>query len=432
MKRLAFTIVLLLAVASGRADDAAPLFRDFVGLCGHTVSFKPESYTSVCRIVRDYHPATWDLGRDTGLLPEWPFARNRVSWERVYGSWHKAGLGIDVCLQIDEMPTNWTNLARDARAYARSFAGNFGPGGRWPYVDAIEIGNEPGRYDDATYRVLFEAMAQGIREGNPRVRIVTCNTEAGPSDRYCKGADLFADRTNLFDVLQTHQYAIEKQWPVWSRTYPENPDVPYLSKVRKLLAWRDAHAPGKPVWVTEFGWDSSTRKPDPKGEWAKWQGSTDEQQAMWLVRSFLLFSEMGVEKAFVYFFDDKDEPKLHASSGLTRNGGPKPAFHAVSWMLQTLANHRFSRAIRKDLKDGFVFEFSPERPGAPVVLAAWHATAHEQPITIPLGELQVLRAERMPLTAGGASSVAVDTGRTGEVVIAAGERPVFIWATRQP
>lgn len=42
-----------------------PRFREFMGLCGHTVLFKPELYAPVCRVVRDYHPLDWDLGDDT-------------------------------------------------------------------------------------------------------------------------------------------------------------------------------------------------------------------------------------------------------------------------------------------------------------------------------------------------------------------------------
>ena len=269
-------IALLLFVAASLHAKEHPLFRDFVGLDGHSVVFKPKLYAPVCRWVRDYHPVPWDLEGDTSKLPAWPEARNRVSWEKEYGGWQAAGLHISVCLQIDDMKDKWKDLGKDSAAYAGSFANQFGPGGKWPFVEAIEIGNEPGLYDDATYGRLFDAMAGGIRKANPKAKIVTCNVEAGKSERYWKGADLFRDRAALYDVLQIHRYAISEQWPVWRRTYPENPAVPYLSSVQKLLEWRDANAPGKEVWVTEFGWDSSTQKPDPKGEWANLLGSTDE------------------------------------------------------------------------------------------------------------------------------------------------------------
>src|SRR4051812_47420982 len=166
--------------AIGHAQNSAPdpkqhpIFADFVGLCGHTVAFRPELYSPVCRWVRDYHPVPWDLADDTGVLPKWPFAKNKVSWEQVYGSWHKEGLRISVCFQVDEMQKDWKDMAKDARAYARSFAENFGPGGKWPYVECVEIGNEPGLYDDPSYRIIFEAMARGVREGNPGMKIATC------------------------------------------------------------------------------------------------------------------------------------------------------------------------------------------------------------------------------------------------------------------
>ncbi len=401
----------------------APLFRDFVGLNGHTVAFKPRLYQPVCRVVRDYHPANWDLEGDTSRLPEWPFARNRVSWETVYGSWNKEGLKISACLQIDDMGKHWKDPVADARAYGKSFAQHFGPGGKWPYVEWVEIGNEPGLYDDASYRRLFEAMARGIREGNPRMKIVTCNVEDGPSDRYWKGADLFRDAGQWYDVLQIHRYAIAEQWPVWRRTYPENAAVPYLSSVQKLLDWRNRHAPGKPVWVSEFGWDCSTKKPDPKGEWAKWVGSTDAEQARWLVRSFFLFAGMGVDKAFVYFFNDEDKPSLHACSGLTRNYQPKPAYHAVAWMLRHLENHRFHRIIQASPDTGYVYEFTPEKDAGAVVWAAWHPT---RKVTLELPMTGISKAERMPLSSAPAGEIRIPL-TSGQASLPLQEEPLLLW-----
>ena len=422
MKASALLLTLITLLATARAGER-PLFRDFVGLCGHTVQFKPDLYAPVCRWVRDYHPVQWDLDKDTAALPEWPFAKNRVSWEQVYGSWHKAGLRINACLMIDEMQKDWKDMPREARAYAKSFAQQFGPGGKWPYVEWVEIGNEPGLYDDATYRTLFEAMARGVREGNPRMKILPCNTEL-TSDRYWKGVECLKGFDDLYDALQIHRYAIADGWPVWRRSYPEDAKVPYLSSVQKLIDWRDANAKGKPVWVTEFGWDSSTKKPDPKGEWAKWQGSTDEEQARYTVRSFLIFSRMGVDKAYAYFFNDSDEPKLHAASGLTRNFQPKPAYHAVAWMLKNMADYRFSRVLLESADAGYAYEFTPEKPDAPKLILAWHPVKAEATITIPASG-SVESAEIMPYTPGPAKSMEVKT-EAGKFQIPAGERPVLL------
>lgn len=405
------------------AAGEAPLFQDFVGLCGHTVAFKPKLYAPVCGWVRDYHPAGWDLGEDSSVMPTWPFAKNQVSWEDVYGSWRKEGLKITVCLNIDEVGKLWKDPVRDGETYGREFAQNFGPGGKWPFVEVVEIGNEPGLYPDADFKTVFEAMARGIRAGNPRLRIASCNVEVGKSDRYWKGTDLFKDMGASYDILRIHRYAIQDQWPTWKRTYPENAAVPYLAHVAELLAWRDAHAAGKPVWVSEFGWDSSSRKPDPAGKDAKWIGSTDEEQAMYIVRSFFLFSGMGVDKAFVYFFNDKDEPSLHAASGLTRNYEPKPAWHAVAWMLDRLRDYRFHRIIKASAAEGYVYEFRSAKPDKPPVLAVWRATG-DGAVNLPEEAGPYVKAERMPLAAGGGEAVDL---KADAARISVGGRPVLIW-----
>ncbi len=423
MNLILTTLLVAIGTSVFAQAPARPLFREFVGLCGHTVQFKPELYQPVCRVVRDYHPVKWDLAKDTSVMPEWPFAKNRVSWEKVYRSWHDKGLSISVCLQFDDMKAeDWKDIERDARAYAKGFAEHFGPGGKYPFVDTVEIGNEPGHIDDATYLRIFKAMAAGIREGNPKLKIATCNTEAGGSDRYWKGADIFTPHLPMIDVLRIHRYAIKDGWPTWKRSYPEDSTVPYLSKIQDMIDWRDKHAQGREMWVSEFGWDCSTQKPDPKGDMAKFITCTDDEQAMWLVRSYLLFAEMGIDKAFVYFFNDEDKPAFHACSGITRNFQPKPSYHAIAWMLKHLADYRFSKAILKSEKDGYLFEFTPEKADAPKILAAWHATREN--VSLDLQGAAILRSEIMPLSAGNAVEPQL---KTNDTTVIAGTLPILLW-----
>ena len=74
-------------------------------------------------------------------------------------------------------------METDSRAYARAFAKIAGPGGR-DWLEAVEIDNEPGNYSDADYARLFDAMSRGIREGDPKLKIATCNVTAGKSGKY--------------------------------------------------------------------------------------------------------------------------------------------------------------------------------------------------------------------------------------------------------
>ena len=148
--------------------SAAPLFRDFMGINGHTVQFKPDLYAPIANLVRDYHPVEWDLGKDSDFATQFPAARNGVNWQTVYGSWRKAGWTVDVCLMFETLPRKeWKDLAADSRAYGERFARAFGPSSSNPLVESVEIGNEPGKFNDADYRIIFENLARGVKAGDP-------------------------------------------------------------------------------------------------------------------------------------------------------------------------------------------------------------------------------------------------------------------------
>ncbi|QJE98600.1 cellulase family glycosylhydrolase [Luteolibacter luteus] len=367
------TLVSLLLGSATLHAEPRPLMRDFIGLNGHTVQFKPELYQPIGRLVRDYHPVEWDLGKETPVLPEFPFAKNRVDWSGVYGSWQKQGWVTDACLMFESIPQgDWKDIEKDANAYGRAFAKEFGPSGTRKLVESVEIGNEPGKWSDADYARMLKAMAAGVREGDPKLKISTCNLTAGKSGDYEKSVDCLAGLESFYDVLSIHSYAQLENWPTWKRSYPEDPALPkYLKDIEDLCQWRDKHAAGKPVWITEFGYDSTTKPPESSGDFSKWVGVTDEQQAQWTVRSLLVFSAMPVERAYIYFFNDDDKPSLHASSGLTRNFQPKPSFHAVSHLQRTLGDYRFGRMVKNEAGVLRVQEYAHATDPKKVIWAAW-------------------------------------------------------------
>ena len=388
--------------------------RDFMGLCGHTVQFKPELYAPVTRLVRDYHPLKWDFGEDTSYATKLPSARNGVDWNQVYGSWAKAGYRAEASLMFDDIkPGDWKDLPRDAFAYGKAFASALGP-----LIEAAEIGNEPGKYDDATYRTLFEAMARGIREGAPKMRIATCAANLGPSGAYSKSVDCIAGLEALYDIVNMHNYAEITGWPTWERSYAEDPKIDFLTNIRHVLKWRAEHAPDKEVWLTEFGWDATTKPNLTTGDFVKWKGSTETQQALWTVRAFMVLAATGLDRAYLYFFNDDDTPHLHASSGLTRNFVPKPAFHAVAHLQKTLGDYRFTRAIREGA-DGFVYEFTSEAKAR--IWVVWKPESPGAPVKLELGKSRIAKAERTPLQAGTVESVSVNA------LVEATEAPLYLW-----
>jgi hypothetical protein len=399
--------------------------KDFLGICGHTVQFHPELYTGVVSVVRDYHPIQWDLADDTATSAPLPFAKNKVSWDHIYGSWNKAGMRVHASLMLSNLPADhWKNLDADARAYGKAFAKMAGPGGK-NWLEAVEIGNEPGHYSDADYVRVFAAMSKGIREGDPKLKIATCNVTASlKSGKYDKALDLFLPFIDRVDILTVHTYAQTDGWPTWHHTFPEDPATPYLRDVHNVVAWRDAHAKGKPVWVTEFGWDCATSLTGRKGAFAKWDGNvTDAAQAAYLLRSIPLFLAEGVERAHIYFFDDKDEPQMHGASGILRNGKPKPSWYALRQMQHLLGDAHLESLHHDDL----LYTARWRKADGTSWLMLWTAEADRpggSPQTITAG--QAGPAVTMTLDAEEPIPVPLTPVGPGRWRITVGPRPVFI------
>jgi serine/threonine-protein kinase ATR len=324
-----------------------------------------------------------------------------VDWSKVYGSWRKQEWDINACLMFESVKReNWTDIESDARAYGTAFAREFGPSGKRRLVDSVEIGNEPGKWSDEDYSRMFKAMAEGVREGDPKLRIATCNITTGRSGDYEKSVECVAKFPGLFDVLNIHTYAQLEGWPTWRRSFPEDPKLPgYLKDVEALCQWRDAHAPGKPVWITEFGYDSTTKPQEKSGTFAKWVGVTDEQQAQWLVRSLLVFSAMPVGRAYVYFFNDEDKPGVHASAGITRHFQPKPSFYALAQLQEVIGDCRFERVVMDEPGRLRVQEYRSDL--RKIVWVVWSPTGDGRHFPVTLADVpgRLVNCQRMRLAA---------------------------------
>lgn len=381
------------------------------------------------KLLRDYHGLDWDIGDDTSYVPRFPMSRNQVNWEELYGSWVKAGYTIDVSVMLGNTPPKaWKDMKKDAFQYGREFAKFFGPSGR-NLVTSVEIGNEPGNYPDADYRTLFESMAQGFRAGDPRMKVVTCATFASPSGEYHKSLTCVQGLEPLYDAINVHSYAQVEGWPTWRRSYPEDPKIPYLKDIQKVIDWRNAKARGKQVWLTEFGWDATTKPNAKEGTFKDWVGVTDTQQAQYIVRSFLVFSAMDMDRAYLYWFNDADAPSVHAAAGLTRNYTPKPSFYAVTHLLSSLGEYRFSRMVHAVTGDLYAYEFIHSTDRKRVVWAVWSPTGSNRTKDVTLAQLpgKVEKAERMPLAPGNPIPCRWTSPKAGSVRLDIDESPVYLW-----
>jgi hypothetical protein len=451
--------LLSFAAFTAAADSTPkPLLRDFLGVNGH-FTFKPELYRQTCRLARNYHSLNWDV-KAIGDPITLPRCVNGVEWTRdVYGRWAAAGIETDICIMLNgfgpelaDYRHQWADHERWAFAYGKAIAAAFGPSGA-KLATSFEIGNEPGTgFDADTYRLVFKAMAEGIRAGDAKALILTAAAKPDAHDAYA--IDLsrhFAEREllPLYDAINVHTYAvIPRKDPTecpWTRGYPESPEVDYLQGVDATIAWRDRNAPGKRVWVTEFGYDACTPEAmTRRKDWSAkldWQGVPDLQQAQYLVRSAMLFAERDVDRAYIYFFDDDDSPSVHGCSGLTRGFKPKPAFWAVKQLSDTLGAYRFSRVVAKRAGELCVDEFVGGDDPAQVAWVVWSPSGmrtdrkaafvpREAEVTLDHLPGRVERALAMAVADGAPAAVHWTPARDGAIRATIGESPIYLLMRR--
>jgi hypothetical protein len=432
-----------------------PLFKDFMGINGH-FTFKPALYRQVCRLARNYHNLDWDV-KQIGDSITIPLTANHINWKTdVYGPWKQNGIETDICLQFGSFGASnpnprdvWRGKAQWAFDYGKKAAAFFGPSGVEKLATSFEIDNEPGgRIDPGLYRMIFKQMAGGIRAGDSRALILTPCVQARATDDYSQGlGTIYGDKDilPLYDVINIHTYPTLPQSAAspnsWNRSYPEDPTLDYVKVVDEAIAWRDQHAPGKKVWITEFGYDACTPGAmQNRKDWAlklDWQGATDLQQAQYLVRSFLAFATRDVDRAYLYFYDDNDEASFHAASGLTRHFQPKMSFWAVKQLYETLGSYRFHRVVKQDAGRLFVYEFVQGDDENKKIWVAWSPTGartqekegyRPREMKVTLGSLpgRVVRVSGMATADGQAPEVKWERAGDAAITLMIGESPVYI------
>jgi len=207
-------------------------------------------------------------------------------------------------------------------------------------IKAYEVWNEPNieRFwtnpNAAEYTRMLQATYPAVKTADPAATVVF----GGPSHadyRYIEAA-YAAGAKGYFDAMAVHPYTY------CGTGAPDTINSGGDGRIDKgsFLSYREvrktmlAQGDDKPIWMTEFGWNTSTVACDPAR--GIWQGGVSEAaQASYLARAYELFAaDPYVGPAFVYNFrnnywsGDANDPE--ARYGLLRTDfSRKPAFEAL-------------------------------------------------------------------------------------------------------
>ncbi len=198
------------------------------------------------------------------------------------------------------------------------------------------------------------------------------------------------------DVVNVHYYSFGKGAPAPALS-PEDDGVE--TKLAAVVAYRDAHLPGKPVWWTEFGYD--TTQNSPLHAPALGQNSAFVVQGQWLVRELLAGIAAGVDRATLFELDDTCTPPESACDGQFATSGllthpdskPKAAWFFVATFRSRLLTMTFTGEQSSGAPDVKVYAFQDTKKsgGALVVWAPTsNATVHAKySLALPSGAASV-------------------------------------------
>lgn len=205
-------------------------------------------------------------------------------------------------------------------------------------MDYWEIWNEPATFLKGSIEDLADlhkAAALTLRRVNPHAKIIGA-TIIGP-DMDLLNRLLDAGAIDYADIIAFHNY-------VWA--YP--PDSAARSTLQAVIAWRDKHAPGRPLWDDEASPTQYDKIEEPI-----WAGLT--------ARHLIIARAYGMQNASYYNW-------AGTATQLSVDGRPNLAAIAYRTTAQHLTNARPVTAIAEDRDGAYAYVFEQNGVG---VLVAW-------------------------------------------------------------
>jgi hypothetical protein len=233
------------------------------------------------------------------------------------------------------------------------------------------------------------------------------------------------------DVVNVHYYSFGPGAPA-PAVSPEDDGV--QGKLAAVVAYRDKNLPGKPVWWTEFGYD--TYASSPLHAPSLGSNSAFVVQGQWLVREVLAGLAAGIERATVFELDDTCTPPAtacntqFATSGLlaTPGSAPKPAWYFLATFRARLQSMVFSAEVTSGATDVKVFRFADTKSSGGA-LVVWSPTSNANvhagySLAIPAGNATVKAVALVDKMQNGAETALALAG--GAVTLDVSETPTIV------
>jgi len=286
--------------------------------------------------------------------------------------------------------------------------------------------------------------AIGVKNADPNAKLVMGGLSGayGAGDAWINSITKFLDAMRTWstthrggsfpaDVINVHYYSFGPGAPAPALS-PEDDHV--AAKLAAVVAYRDQYLPGKPVWWTEFGYDTYANSPLHAP--ALGSNSAFIVQGQWLVRDLLAALGAGIERATLFELDDTCTPPASAcdtqfaTAGLLTDPGstPKPAWYFLATFRARLQTMVYAGEQASGAADVSIARFSDTR-GAGGALVVWaptsNATVHAgYSLTLTAGAASVKAVALADKQQNGVETVLAPAG--GAVTLDVSETPTIV------
>ena len=263
----------------------------------------------------------------------------------------------------------YIDIAKALYTYSKEYQNSFSYG-----LSKFELGKHPDKSMTADEYALLISYAYdcnkmdvekaGVIAGNKDAKIVM-GALSEPNAQYIK------DMMDALAVLR------EGERPVFVGAFNTEAFVPSLmtpegyyldedSEFYKMIKLRDESYNHVEFHVSAFGYDTLHPTSD--------HYATEEWQANYMVRSYLIFSALGVDSAYAYALQDKTGAEYDGYGIIKEDGTAKKAQYYLFNTRRLLADYTFKSVIENS-QGAMIYEF--EKSTGERILAVWNPVSDD-------------------------------------------------------
>lgn len=238
----------------------------------------------------------------------------------------------------------------------------------------VEIGSNPDKtisaseyalllnliYDNNCKQNGYDVENPGTTFINPNIRLIT-----GKMSSY--NLPYIKELMEQVDIIRDDDFSPIGGWSFSVNTQGKTPEEIFAQNeaLKELIAYRNENYNSVEIHLSDFGWDTVNTESEiyiaPSDKY-----SSEELQAMYILRSFLILQGMDVDKASYDLLNDSD---TNGHGIIAKDGAKKLSFTMLEYFKEKMDGMSLSQVVSSGDKDLYCYKF--ENENGKTIYAFW-------------------------------------------------------------